>query len=107
MDSFIYSLVLVPALHELLPKSGIPSTTANVGHYGGLLFALFMIGWGIGLVWGPIRRPLRPRAHHDVQHPLVLAVHIAGRLLKRDLVAGDFPIAGGDWREWSVGTSLV
>src|ERR1700690_4275758 len=54
MDSFIYSLVLVPALRDLLPKSGIPATTANVGFYGGLLFALFMIGWGVALVWGPI-----------------------------------------------------
>ncbi len=54
MDSFIYSLVLVPALSELLPRSGIPATTANVGYYGGLLFALFMVGWGIALVWGPI-----------------------------------------------------
>ena len=54
MDSFIYSLVLVPALRELLPKSGIPATTANVGFYGGLLFALFMVGWGVALVWGPI-----------------------------------------------------
>jgi MFS family permease len=25
-----------------------------VGFYGGLLFALFMIGWGTGMVWGPI-----------------------------------------------------
>src|SRR6202140_813764 len=54
MDSFIYSLVLVPALRELLPKSGIPGTTANVGFYGGLLFALFMVGWGTGMIWGPI-----------------------------------------------------
>ncbi len=54
MDSFIYSLVLVPALRELLPKSGIVADTANVGFYGGLLFALFMIGWGTGLIWGPI-----------------------------------------------------
>jgi MFS family permease len=54
MDSFIYSLVLVPALRELLPLSGIPATTANVGFYGGLLFALFMIGWGTGMIWGPI-----------------------------------------------------
>ena len=54
MDSFIYSLVLVPALRELLPKSGIPATTGSVGFYGGLLFALFMIGWGTGMVWGPI-----------------------------------------------------
>ena len=52
MDSFIYSLVLVPALSELLPRSGIPATTGNVGYYGGLLFALFMIGWGVALVWG-------------------------------------------------------
>jgi len=54
MDSFIYSLVLVPALRDLLPKSGIAATTANVGYYGGLLFALFMIGWGSALIWGPI-----------------------------------------------------
>jgi MFS family permease len=54
MDSFIYSLVLVPALRDLLPRSGIAATTASVGYYGGLLFALFMIGWGTGLIWGPI-----------------------------------------------------
>ena len=46
MDSFIYSLVLVPALRELLPKSGIAATPGNVGYYGGLLFALFLVGWG-------------------------------------------------------------
>ena len=54
MDSFIYSLVLVPALRDLLPRSGIPATTENVGFYGGLLFALFMIGWGTAMIWGPI-----------------------------------------------------
>jgi len=52
-DSFIYSLVLVSSLHDLLP-TGIPRTTANVGYYGGLLFALFMIGYGFAIVWGPI-----------------------------------------------------
>src|ERR1700687_5429573 len=54
MDSFILSLVLVPALRDVLPKSGIPATTANVGYYGGLLFALFMVGWGSAFFWGPI-----------------------------------------------------
>ena len=54
MDSFIYSLVLVPALTDLLPRSGIPATTANVGFYGGLFFALFMIGYGTAFIWGPI-----------------------------------------------------
>jgi MFS family permease len=54
MDSFIYALVLMPALVELLPRSGIPSTTAGVGYYGGLLFALFLMGWGMALIWGPL-----------------------------------------------------
>ena len=54
MNSFIYALVLVPALRELLPKSGIPATTANVGYYGGLLFALFLVGWGLSFLWGPL-----------------------------------------------------
>lgn len=54
MDSFLYSLVLVPALEELLPKSGLPNTAGNVGYYGGLLFAVFILGWGVALVWGPI-----------------------------------------------------
>src|SRR5215475_14957277 len=54
MDSFIYSLVLVPALTELLPRSGIPATTGNVGFYGSVLFALFLVGWGVSMMWGPI-----------------------------------------------------
>ena len=54
MDSFIYAMVLVPALRDLLPRSGITANTANVGFYGGVLFALFLVGWGIALVWGPV-----------------------------------------------------
>jgi MFS family permease len=54
MDSFIYSLVLVPALTDLLPRSGIPATPGNVGYYGGVFFTLFLIGYGMALVWGPI-----------------------------------------------------
>src|SRR5438270_11089489 len=54
MDSFIYALVMVPALRELLPRSGIPDTPANEGLYGGLLFALFLVGWGMAFLWGPL-----------------------------------------------------
>jgi len=54
MDSFIYALVLVPALKELLPRSGLEASAANIGFYGGLLFALFLVGWGLSLVWGPV-----------------------------------------------------
>jgi len=54
MDSFIYALVLAPALTELLPRSGIAATPGNVGYYGSVLFALFLVGWGLSMLWGPI-----------------------------------------------------
>src|SRR6266550_954700 len=54
MDSFIYALVMVPALRELLPRSGIAADQSHIGFYGGLLFALFLVGWGCSLLWGPI-----------------------------------------------------
>ena len=54
MDSFIYALVLLPSLRELLPKSGMAASPSNVGYYGGLLFALFLVGWGLAFLWGPI-----------------------------------------------------
>jgi len=54
MDSFIYALVLLPSLRELLPRSGIAATKGNFGYYGGLLFALFLVGWGLAFLWGPV-----------------------------------------------------
>ncbi len=54
MDSFIYALVLLPSLRDLLPRSGIAATKGNLGYYGGLLFAIFLFGWGLAFLWGPI-----------------------------------------------------
>jgi MFS family permease len=54
MDSFIYALVMTPALRELLPRSGLPATIGEIGYYNGLLLALFLVGWGCSMVWGPI-----------------------------------------------------
>jgi MFS family permease len=54
MDSFIYALVLAPALTELLPKSGYAATPANIGLAGSILFALFLVGWGLSFIWGPL-----------------------------------------------------
>lgn len=54
MDGSIYGLVLVPALTELLPASGIAATPGNIGYYGSILLALFLFGWGLSMVWGPI-----------------------------------------------------
>src|SRR5262249_26044090 len=50
MDSVIYALVLAPALTELLPRSGMEATPANVGFVGSVLFAAFLVGWGLSFL---------------------------------------------------------
>jgi len=54
MDAFIYGLVLVPALRELLPMSGYAATPVNIGIWGSILFAMFLAGWGLSMFWGMI-----------------------------------------------------
>jgi MFS family permease len=54
MDSVIYALVLGPALTELLPRSGMQATPANIGYVGSLMFGLFLVGWGLSFIWGPV-----------------------------------------------------
>jgi len=54
MDSFIYAIVLAPALTELLPKSGYTATPATIGFAGSILFATFLAGWGCSFIWGPV-----------------------------------------------------
>lgn len=54
MDSFIFALVLAPALTELLPKSGMDGSPPHVVFAGSILFAVFLAGWGTSLVWGPL-----------------------------------------------------
>jgi MFS family permease len=38
----------------LLPKAGIKADQAGIGFYGGLLFAVFLVGWGFAFLWGPL-----------------------------------------------------
>ncbi len=54
VDSFIYALVLVPALRALLPASGVEPTVGNLSLYGSLLFSVFLVGWGLAFLWGPL-----------------------------------------------------
>jgi MFS family permease len=109
MDSFIYSLVLVPALTDLLPKSGIPATTANVGYYGGVYFAVFMVGYGCALIWGPIADRfgrVRTMMFSILCFSLftMLAAFSTGVW---DLAIYRFLAGIGIGGEWSVGASLV
>ncbi|WP_066039636.1 MFS transporter [Herbiconiux solani] len=56
LDGFagsLYTLVLGPAMTELLPHSGIEVSPAAIGLYGGLTVALFLGGWALGgIVFG-------------------------------------------------------
>jgi MFS family permease len=51
-DSSMYAYILVAALSELLPASGIEASRANIGLYGGMLFSIFMLGWACSMFWG-------------------------------------------------------
>ena len=109
MDSFIYSLVLVPALTELLPRSGIPATPANVGYYGGVFFTLFLIGYGTALIWGPIADRfgrVRTMMFSILCFSLftLLAAFATGVW---SLAVFRFMAGVGIGGEWSIGASLV
>ena len=109
MDSFILSLVLVPALREVLPKSGVAATTGNVGYYGGLLFALFMVGWGTALVWGPVADRFG-RARTLMFTILWFSLFTLLAALSqnvRELALFRFLAGVGIGGEWSIGASLV
>lgn len=50
MDSTLYTLVMGPALQELL---GPAASVQNIGWYGGVIFSIFLIGWAMGgIVFG-------------------------------------------------------
>ncbi|MER6358988.1 MFS transporter [Streptomyces sp. NPDC001634] len=57
MDGFnwtIFGLVLAPTMTELLPRAGIKVTPDNIGWYGQISAALFLLGWRCSFIWGPI-----------------------------------------------------
>jgi MFS family permease len=85
MDSFIYALVLAPAMRELLPKSGFSAQPADVAYAGSLLFGLFLVGWGLSFIWGPIAdRFGRTRT-------------LAGTVLIYSVFTGAAALAGNVW----------
>jgi MFS family permease len=51
-DNAIYIYVVVPALTDLLPRSGLVATHGRIAQYGGLMFSLFMLGWACSMFWG-------------------------------------------------------
>ncbi len=49
MDQQLFTLARVPAMNELLaPSPGTPADPKDVGFYGPLATAIFLIGWASG-----------------------------------------------------------
>ena len=109
MDSVIYALVLSPALSELLPRSGYAATPASIGRFGSVLFGLFLVGWGLSFIWGPIADRFG-RARSLAFTILVYAVFTAAAALAQNVweLAAFRLLAGiGIGGEWSMAGTYV
>jgi MFS family permease len=111
MDSTIYAMVLHPALHELLggPAGGAVSQEA-IGWYGGIIFAIFLIGWAIGGVLFGVLADRVGRTKTLVFTILIYAVFTGLAALSADwwhLAIYRFLTALGIGGEWAAGAALV
>jgi MFS family permease len=107
MDATIYNLVLTPALKELLGARGTPE---NIGWYGGIILAIFLLGWAIGGVLFGILADYMGRARTLVITILIYAVFtgLAGFAHTWwQLALYRFVTALGIGGEWAAGATLV
>ena len=108
MDSFVYALVLVPSLRELLAALGYCSHQGQrrtvrrvalrpVSHWLGTCFPL-------GTDW----RQVWPRAHPHADHPVVFGIHFSECLRHRRVATGNSSPARGHrhWRRMGHGRDV-
>jgi MFS family permease len=110
MDAMIYALVLHPALHDLLAAGGAPVSDREIGHYGGLIFSVFLIGWAIGGVLFGVMADYVGRTKTLIATILIYAVFTGMAALAQDwwhLAIYRFLTALGIGGEWAAGASLV
>jgi MFS family permease len=107
MDATIYSLVMTPALKELLGKGGNPE---RIGWYGGIIFAVFLLGWALGGVLFGILADRFGRARTLVITILIYAVFTGLAGFSQSwwqLAVFRFVTALGIGGEWAAGATLV
>jgi MFS family permease len=111
MDSTIYTLVLHPALNELLrsPGGGAVSQEA-IGWYGGLILSIFLIGWALGGVVFGLVADRFGRTRTLIFTILIYAVFTGLAAFSADwkhLAFYRFLTALGIGGEWAAGAALV
>jgi MFS family permease len=107
MDALIYSLVLNPALQDLLGKRATPG---DIGRYGGIILAVFLVGWAFGGILFGIVADRFGRARALVITILVYAIFtgLAGTARSwQELMLYRFCTALGLGGEWAAGATLV
>jgi MFS family permease len=107
MDATIYNLVLTPALKDLLGSRG---TQENIGWYGGIILAIFLVGWAVGGVLFGILADYIGRARTLVITILIYAVFTALAGFAEtwwQLAIYRFLTALGIGGEWAAGATLV
>lgn len=107
MDATIYALVMTPALQELL---GPHSTPEQMGWYGGIIFAIFLVGWALGGVLFGILADYFGRARMLFITILIYAVFTGLAGLAHswwELALYRFITALGIGGEWAAGATLV
>ncbi|MGA2592038.1 MAG: MFS transporter, partial [Bryobacteraceae bacterium] len=107
MDATIYSLVMTPALKELLGPRGTPE---RIGWYGGIIFAIFLVGWAAGGVTFGMLADYLGRARTLVITILIYAVFTGLAGLSHtwwQLALYRFITALGIGGVWAAGATLV
>ena len=107
MDSTIYNLVLTPALRELLGTRGTPE---NIGWYGGIILAIFLVGWAVGGALFGVLADTMGRARTLVITILIYAVFTGLAGFSHtwwQLAIYRFLTALGIGGEWAAGATLV
>ena len=107
MDATIYTLVMTPALKELL---GARATPENIAWYGGIIFAIFRVGWALGGVLFGVLADYFGRARMLVITILIYAVFTGMAGFSHtwwELALYRFLTALGIGGEWAAGATLV
>jgi MFS family permease len=111
MDSTIYTLVLQPALQDLLRiQTGGPVSQEMVSWYGGIILSVFLIGWAVGGVGFGVLADHFGRTRVLIWTILLYALFTGLAALSRtwwELALFRFATALGIGGEWAAGAALV
>jgi MFS family permease len=107
MDTTLYLLTLRPMMTDLL---GPAATASDVAYYGGIIIAVFLVGWGLGgLLFGVVGDTIG-RARTMTLTILLYAVFTGFVALSQSwwhVMAFRFITALGIGGEWAAGSALI